>query len=63
MNEQNGNGKSMNFPRNVQSVLHTMTEGALAGVQGCTAPPYFEIDCNAPPNFKDYIKHVSQMGV
>ena len=39
------------------------TEGALAGVQGCTAPPFFEMDCNAPPNFENFINNVPQMGV
>ena len=38
-------------------------EGALAGVQGCTAPLFSEMDWNAPPNFKDYIDNVPQMGV
>ena len=40
-----------------------MTEGVLAGVQGCTTPPNFEIECNAPPNFEDYIINSPQMGV
>ena len=38
-------------------------KGALAGVQRCTAPPYFKMDCNAPPNFGDFINNVLQMGV
>ena len=40
-----------------------MAEGALAGVQGCTAPPFFEMDCNAPPNFENFINIIPQMGV
>ena len=39
------------------------SEGALAGVQGCTAPPYLKMDCNAPPNFGDFTNNVLQMGV
>ena len=33
------------------------------GVQGCTAPLYFEMDCNTTPNFVDFINNVPQMGV
>ena len=43
--------------------LHLFPEGALAGVQRCTASPYFKMDCNAPPNFGDLIKNVLEMGV
>ena len=39
------------------------TEGTLAGVQQCTAPLYFEMGCNAPPNFEDYMNNIPQMGV
>ena len=41
---------------------HT-SEGAFAKVQGCTAPPYFEMDCNATPNFGDLINNLLQMGL
>ena len=41
---------------------HT-SEGAFAKVQGCTAPPYFEMDCNANPNFEDYMHKAPQMEV
>ena len=33
------------------------------GMEWCTAPPYFEMDYNAPPNFEDYINNVPKMGV
>ena len=33
------------------------------GMEGCTAPPYFEMDYNELLNFEDYIDNVSQMGV
>ena len=39
------------------------TEGALAGMQECNAPLYFEMGCNAPPNYQDYINNIPQIGV
>ena len=47
----------------VHCMLTFASEDALAGVQGCTVPPYFEIECNAPPNFGDFVNNVLQMGV
>ena len=32
-------------------------------MQGCTPPPYFEMDCYATLKFEDYINNVSQMWV
>ena len=45
------------------AIDHHMAEGALSGVQGCIAPPFLEMDCNAPPNFENFISNVPQMGV
>ena len=33
------------------------------GVQGCTAPPYFKMDCGAPPNFGIFVSNEVLMGV
>ena len=33
------------------------------GVKGCTAPLYFEMDCNITPNFEVHINIVPQMGM
>ena len=39
--------------QNFKSIVNA--EGALAGVQGCTAPPFFENYHTAPPNFRLFI--------
>ena len=36
-------------------------EGALAGVQGCTAPPFFENYHTAPPNFRLFIDNAPKV--
>ena len=33
------------------------------GMEGCTAPLYFEMDSYAPPDFADYINNILQMKV
>ena len=38
--------------------LKSQRECALAGMQGCITPTYFDMDYNSPPNSVDYIKNV-----
>ena len=37
--------------------------GAFARVQRYIAPPFFKMDCNAPPNFEDHFNNLPKMGV
>ena len=40
--------------------VYRIPEGALVGVQGCTAPPFFEKHHIAPPNFEQSIVNAPQ---